>query len=578
MKMSKDAIIKVQSVSLKRNSNQLIILWGASEKMIPPRPECPLSLPEEDSRHWYDMEYAGWGILKINIPESPGAGVKEKKLIYLHPGGDFPYMNLYAETLKRISAESKMDLNVLDAHWDAEKFEENVHKAIQLNPDMILLNPGQSKESNYWYRIVNEAGIPVIGSNFLADRESHRYMLAWTGPDDWGQSRLLARHLADKMGKYGGYVILQHLEGNSSFYARTWGVITELSRYAPKMIFLAASPGMDKNIAASELHRWIKKFGDNLKGLFCADDSLTMTAVSCVLEETGRQDVVCVAAGSSETGLKLIQKGKLSATAYQSPEVDAEIAFQTIVDWFEGVPIDPVRYLPKHIITENDALEFLNISPKVDSVDLGELFRSIRDSDWQKSYSFFGDLYQRFLESRVLPIEHFQGICLEILMGIAHLMKDEGIPVEECLGSYDSMVKHLFKDMDASSVINWLNELAQQAISCKMEKNNKMTPIQEIIEYIDQHVFEPISLKTLSFQFGISHSYLGQMFRKETGVKFNDYINTVRVEKAKVLLRGNTVSIKSVAESLGYSNSDYFYKIFKKLTGQPASSYIREHS
>ncbi|RKX74051.1 MAG: hypothetical protein DRP70_04840 [Spirochaetes bacterium] len=573
--MSNDAIIKVQSVSLKRNSNQLIILWGASEKMIPPRPENPSSLPEEDSRHWYDLEYAGWGIRKINIPDSPGTGVKEKKLIYLHPGGDFPYMDLYADTLQRISAESKMELKILDAHWETERFEKNVRKAIQLNPDMILLNPGQSGESTRWYRMINEAGIPVVGSNFLADRESHRYMLAWTGPDDWGQSRLLARHLADKMGKYGGYVILQHLEGTSSFYARTWGVITELSKYAPKMIFLAAAPGMDKNKAAIELHRWIKEFGDNLKGLFCADDSLSMTAVSRVLEETGRQDVVCVAAGSSETGLKLIQEGILAATAYQSPEVDAEIAFQTIVDWFEAVPIDPLRYLPKHIITENDAMEFLNISPKVGSVDLGELFRSIRNSDWQKSYHFFGDLYQRFLESRVLPIEHFQGICLEILMGIAHLIKEDGLSVEECLGSYDSMVKHLLKDMDASSVINWLNELAQQAISCKMEKINKLTPIQEIIEYIDQHVFEPISLKTLSYQFGISHSYLGQMFRKETGVKFNDYVNTVRVDKAKVLLRGNTVSIKTVAESLGYSNPDYFYKIFKKLTGQSAGSFVK---
>lgn len=574
--MSDASVLRVQSVSLKRKSDQLVILWGASEKEIPSRPEDPEALPVENSGHWYDMEYSGWGISKVNIPDAPRDGAEGKKLIYLQPGGGFDYLDQFSSTLRRIASDQKIEITVLDGSWNKDQFEKNVYSAIESRPDIILLNPEDHDESTFWYKAINDAGIPVVGGNFLANRESHRYLLAWTGPDDWGQSRLLARELADSLERTGGYAILQHLEGNSSYYARTWGVITELNKYAPRMKFLDSAPGMKGEEAASAVRGWISRYGAELKGLFCADDSVPMAAVSQVLEETGRGDIICVAAGSSRLGIELILEGKLKATAYQSPLVDGEIAMQTIIDWFEGVPIEPVRYLPKHIITEKDASEFLDIVPKVDSLDLEHLYRSIRDFDWQGSYHFFGDLYQKFLETRVLPMEHFQGLCLEILTGISHILKEDGISVEECLGSYDSMVKHLLKDKDVSSVLDWLNQLSQQAISSKMEKLNRRTPIQEIIEYVESHIAEPISLKTLSHQFGISHAYLGQMFRKETGIKFNDYINSSRVEKSKMMLKGNQVTINSVATELGYSNPDYFYKVFKKLTGISASEYIRQ--
>ena len=574
--MSRDSAVKVQSVSLKRNSNQFIILWGATEKEIPPRPKDPSLLPLDDPRHWYDMEYAGWGISKTNIPDSPRNGPKGKKIIYLQPGSGFEYMDQFAEALKKISLKYDMELTILDASWNEEQFDSNVIKAIELNPDIILLNPENQNRSTSWYKTINEAGIPVIGTNFLANKESHRYMLAWTGPDDWGQSRLLARHLADGMKRKGGYAILQHIEGTSSYYARTWAVVSELKKISPALTFLDAKPGMNAEEASESVKKWIDTYGENLNGLFCADDSIPMQAVARVLEEKGREDIICVAAGSSNLGLELIVKGQLQAAAYQSPLIDGEIAMQTVIDWFDGVPVEAVRYLPKHIITKDDALEFLDIEPEVESLDLEYLFRSIRDFKWQDSYHFFGDLYLRFLKTRVMPMEHFQGMCLEILAGIIHIVKSDGLSVEDCLGSYDGMFKHLLKDRDVSSVLDWLNQLAQQAISARMEKLNRRTPIEEIIHYIDSNISSQISLKTLSYQFGISHAYLGQMFKKETGVKFNDYLNSLRVEKAKKLMKGRGITINTVARNLGYSNPDYFYKIFKKLTGISAGEYIKQ--
>lgn len=568
--------MRIRSVGLKRQSNQLMILWGSSEKEVPPRPENPEQFPEEDARRWYDLEFAGWGIEKENIPESPRTGAAGREIIYLQPGGGFEYLDRYADTLRSVADREGIRLEVMDAGWDDERFRRNVNLAVESGPDLILMNPEDNDASTGWCRSINRAGIPLIGSNFLANRESHRYLVAWTGPDDWGQTRLLARHMADAMGRTGGYVILRHLEGNSSFYARTWGVITELAAYAPGMTCLDMAGGMDPDTVGNTLNRWLDEYGESLQGIFSADDSVSMEKTASILDARQRRDVVCVAAGSSNTGIRLILEERLLATAYQSPEIDGEIAMQTAIDWFDGVPVEPIRYLPKHIITQKDAAEFLDIEPRVDSVDLERLFRAVREFDWQGAYQFYGDLYLKVIESRVVTLERFQGICLQILTTLIGILREDGLPVEETLGTYDRMMKHLLKDTDVSSALDWLNHLSQETISRRMEKLDRQTPIQEIISFINSNLNEPISLKTLSHQFGISHAYLGQMFRKETGVKFNDYLNAERLERAKVMLKGSNAAINSIARELGYANPDYFYKVFKKLVGISASEYRKK--
>ena len=59
--------------------DRLLIFWNTRGKAIPTRPRHPERYPEHDARHWYDSEYAGWGLEETNIPESPGDGPQRKK-------------------------------------------------------------------------------------------------------------------------------------------------------------------------------------------------------------------------------------------------------------------------------------------------------------------------------------------------------------------------------------------------------------------------------------------------------------------------------------------------------------------
>ena len=99
----------------------------------------------------------------------------------------------------------------------------------------FILMPENNEDSSYLYRRLYEAGIAVIASNMLPEDDGFPYILSWTGPDDWEQTRQLSRHFARLMNHEGGYAIVTHLPGTSPYYARAWGAITELAECAPRI-------------------------------------------------------------------------------------------------------------------------------------------------------------------------------------------------------------------------------------------------------------------------------------------------------------------------------------------------------
>lgn len=106
------------------------------------------------------------------------------------------------------------------------------------------------------------------------------------------------------------------------------------------------------------------------------------------------------------------------------------------------------------------------------------------------------------------------------------------------------------------------------------ERNNHISPIiKSLVNYIKRNLHEDLSLKSLSHQFHINTVYLGQLFQKEMNVVFSDYVNELRILKAKDLLQTTHLRAGEIGEQVGYSDSTYFYKQFKKKIGLTPTEY-----
>jgi len=345
---------------LKATDGQPLVWIDDSPLNAPQRPADPEALPDDDPLRWYDYEYAGWSAKKLPMPESPGDGPKGKNVVSLQYM-DHPYWQGYGNGMKRLAEYYGVDLTIMEAGNDNKVQMDQVEQAIGMRPDMVIITPVDSNGVVPMLKRLYDAKIPTIASNLLPVDEGMKYAICWTGPDDWGQFRMLAREFAKAMGNSGNYCVVRHLAGTSCYLSRTWGAVSELKKVAPEMVCLdMQTTDLQAEKTKTQVAAWLKKYGRELNGIVSADDSKAQVGIAEALADAGREDVICVAAGSSRSGLTFIQEGKLHAVTYQSAEADGALPIEMAARWFRGEPITrPVYYLQKHVITARDVEQFL---------------------------------------------------------------------------------------------------------------------------------------------------------------------------------------------------------------------------
>lgn len=92
-------------------------------------------------------------------------------------------------------------------------------------------------------------------------------------------------------------------------------------------------------------------------------------------------------------------------------------------------------------------------------------------------------------------------------------------------------------------------------------------------EYIDSNFNKDISLDDISRQMNLSPYYFSKLFKEETGENFVEFLTRVRIDTAKELLRHPEKSMKEICCDVGYSDPNYFSRIFKKVVGQTPTEY-----
>ena len=97
--------------------------------------------------------------------------------------------------------------------------------------------------------------------------------------------------------------------------------------------------------------------------------------------------------------------------------------------------------------------------------------------------------------------------------------------------------------------------------------------IDKIIEYINEHYAESLSMSNVAAEFYLNASYFCKLFKEETGATYTHYIMRIRVENAKRLMADNSMKLYEIASAVGYTNVQYFSTVFKAIEGISPSQY-----
>lgn len=125
-----------------------------------------------------------------------------------------------------------------------------------------------------------------------------------------------------------------------------------------------------------------------------------------------------------------------------------------------------------------------------------------------------------------------------------------------------------------------LREIRDTAIGelCEQVLRHKGRPqgigyVHRAKEYIQNHYREKLYLEDIADHVGISPSYLSRLFKQETGVRLQDYINEERVYRASNLLLYSDLTLSEISQYVHFPNQSYFGKIFKQYKNMTPKEY-----
>lgn len=109
--------------------------------------------------------------------------------------------------------------------------------------------------------------------------------------------------------------------------------------------------------------------------------------------------------------------------------------------------------------------------------------------------------------------------------------------------------------------------------------NPNLSPqVRKCVDYIERNLTRKIFASDLAELAGYSEYYITRKFHEEIGIGINEYIRNSKIERAKLLLQNDELSIQQISDLLGFSNRSYFSLSFKNVTGLSPAEYRKDPS
>ncbi|PYI52157.1 helix-turn-helix domain-containing protein [Paenibacillus flagellatus] len=177
--------------------------------------------------------------------------------------------------------------------------------------------------------------------------------------------------------------------------------------------------------------------------------------------------------------------------------------------------------------------------------------------------------------------EQIKHVLFMLLFHIQREMMDMPPELQSVWLSESSRIERSLKQDETLADIGDAFREALEAVAARIaewrETKINRSVVQEVKRYIDERYADPnLSLAVLGDEFRIHPTSISRLFKEEYGVKFVDYVNEVRVERAIGLMEQTGLAVQDIAEKVGFVHSQTFIKMFKKITGFTPGTYRKE--
>lgn len=245
-------------------------------------------------------------------------------------------------------------------------------------------------------------------------------------------------------------------------------------------------------------------------------------------------------------------------------------------------------------LTEEEVLSFVGVAGESDRVMKKEKVSFIlgeeeKDDEgaWRHSYREEQLLMQAIRDGRALEAVriaenmdadagrlsswesgHWKNHAIVDIALCARAAIEAGVSPEAAYRISGYFIKKCDAQQEQSKILGLRNKAIEEFVTYvngKGKTGHTSNYIEACRDYIRKHYREKICLDTIADRLGITPAYLSRLFKKDTGICLQEYVNQVRVDRAADLLIYSDLSIPDIAQYVHFPSQSYFGKIFKRF-------------
>ncbi|WP_028609488.1 response regulator transcription factor [Paenibacillus harenae] len=217
--------------------------------------------------------------------------------------------------------------------------------------------------------------------------------------------------------------------------------------------------------------------------------------------------------------------------------------------------------------------------PAPDSFNLNVFTDEFKRERFESAFSYLRGYVRAMAGNYKTDVFEFKSFLGNLIFNMTVLLGNMSYDIKELEKSKYAYFKAVEDSRYAEEAIAKLEDFIAEAgksIESKAASAGNAN-MKRLLDYIDEHYAEPLSLTEMAKHFHFNPSYLSSYFSSHNNEGFIDYLHRVRTDKASELLRGGEATISEISGLVGYSDHSYFTKVFKKLTGMSPSRYRRQY-
>lgn len=205
------------------------------------------------------------------------------------------------------------------------------------------------------------------------------------------------------------------------------------------------------------------------------------------------------------------------------------------------------------------------------------LMQSIQNGDLYNSEQILNDYLAEILLKSDLGIDFIKVKLYELSIMNLRAAVDAGAQIEEVSLIINDYIKSISNETDYPKICLHTTNLLENIITLinKLSYNKKNnTHLIKAMNYIADHYAENITLESVSKKVFVSNYYLSHLFSDQLKMTFQEYLTKTRMEASLELIKAGNYKIMEIAEMVGFNDSSYFAKVFRKYYGTVPQTYL----